>query len=308
VFARASTVEGAADQPASAVGDVSAAGVAAPIRAIPHARRLRRFFRIAALVWIIGIVGLALLAPVLPLPDPTQGGLGVARSPFGSHILGTDQLGRDELSRIVFGARTSIILSILSVVIAMVTGVTAGLLAGYFRGKADLIIVAIGDIVLAFPGLVLLLVISALAGPTIPNLIGAIAFFLFPTFMRLARANALNIAQREFVLAARGVGAREIRIAMREVLPNVIPAVRSYALAAIGLVLVIEGSLSFLGLGIQPPTPAWGSMIADGRLLFDRAPQLILIPSLVMFLTVLSLFTMSEGRATDILRPMRLGA
>lgn len=265
-----------------------------------------RFTRILASSWLILIISFALLAPILPIPDPKAGGLGVGQQPFGDFILGTDHLGRDMFSRIVFGARMSLFIGVLSVGIAMTVGVGIGLFAGYLRGKLDTGVTAVADVVAAFPGLVFLLVISSLAGSSIRNLILAIALFQFPMFIRLGRASTINYAQREFVSAAKGLGARDLHIATREILPNVIPAVTAYALAAIGIVFVVEGSLSFLGFGIQPPTPAWGSMIAAGRPHLVRTPHIVLVPATVLFLTVLSFNALADARRTGG-RPLRLG-
>lgn len=269
-------------------------------------RKRRRYFRALAALWLLILIGLALLAPVLPLRDPASGGLGVAQRPFGDYILGTDQVGRDMFSRTVFGARTSIWIAGSSVGIAMTLGVGIGLFAGYIRGKFDTVALAIADIILAFPGLVLLMVVAALAGPSLRNLVLAIAVFQFPTFIRLGRASTVSFAEREFVHAARGLGASGFRVATREVLPNVIPAVSAYAFAATGVVFVVEGSLSFLGLGVQPPTAAWGSMISTGRPMLPSAPHIVLVPAIVLFLTVLSFNLLADARR-GAGRPPRLG-
>jgi peptide/nickel transport system permease protein len=161
-------------------------------------------------------------------------------------------------------------------------------------------------VILAFPGIVLLTVVVALLGPSLRNLIAAIAFITIPPFMRLARANTLVYAEREFVRAARGLGARGMRITVREILPNILPALSAYAFAQVGVVFVLEGSLDFLGLGVQPPTPSWGDMIASGRTLITSAPQLVLIPGITLFLTVLAFNALSEGWG-GAGRPRKLG-
>jgi peptide/nickel transport system permease protein len=261
----------------------------------PGRRRRLGLVKIIALFWVVLIVGAALLAPLLPL-HPDSGGLGVAARPFGGNgLLGTDELGRDELSRLIYGARISLLIACVSVGIALVVGVTLGLSAGYFRGKFDACINAVIDVILAFPGIVLLTVVVALIGPSLRDLIAAIAFITIPPFMRLARANTMVYAEREFVRAARGLGARGVRIALREILPNILPALSAYAFAQIGLVFVLEGSLDFLGLGVQPPTPSWGDMIASGRTLITSAPQLVVIPGITLFLTVLAFNALSDG-------------
>ncbi|WP_052711037.1 ABC transporter permease [Pseudofrankia sp. DC12] len=262
--------------------------------AVPPRRRRPSVVRTVAAAWVLLVVGMAVLAPVLPLPGYAQGSLAIARPPSAHHLLGTDQLGRDMLSRVVSGAQTSLLVGVLSVGLALVVGVALGLVAGYYGGKADAVVTAVGDVILSVPGLVFLMVISALAGSSVRTLVIGIALFTFPTFMRLARANTMTFARREFVLAAQGLGARDARVMRREVLPNVLPSVLAYAFAALGLVLVIEGSLSFLGLGVQPPRPSWGNMIADGRPFLSSRPHIVLIPAVTLFLTVLACNALAE--------------
>ncbi len=292
----------AADGPSALLEDAHAAaedvddfddvdGISSPKR-----RRRLRIFRKLAVTWIVVLIGSAILAPVLPLRDPELGGLPAAHPPYSGAWLGTDQLGRDILSRVIYGGRTSLYVTALAVGLALVLGVGVGLFAGYFRGKLDTIATGVADIILAFPSLLLLIVISALAGPTVKNLIIGMAVLKFPTFVRLGRANSMAATQREYVLAAQGLGARDRRVAMREVLPNVLPAIGAYTFAAVGQVFVLEGAISFLGLGIQPPTPAWGSMISAGRPFLEFAPHIVLVPAGALFLTVLSFNALADAR------------
>ena len=264
----------------------------------PAAGRPRRrpWFRWFAIAWLVVLLSLAIAAPWLPMPDPTEGGLGIAKPPSADRIFGTDQIGRDIFSRVVYGARTSLFVGITSVGIAAILGVLIGVFAGYFGGKLDTLTTAVADVILAFPGLVLLLAVVVLVGPAVRNLVFAFVVFQLPTFIRLSRASAIAFAQRTFVLAARGLGARQWRVALVEILPNVVPAVSAYAMAAVGIVFVSEGSLSFLGLGIQPPTPAWGSMVAAGRPRVDTAPHISLVPATVLFITVLCFNALSDMR------------
>lgn len=280
------------------VSDVALPDVTAVVDSPVDVRRRapRQVLTWAAPAWVSLLVALAVLAPVLPIPDPNVGGIPVSARPFGDHFLGTDQLGRDMLSRIIWGARTSLTMAVLAVGLAILVGVPLGLLAGYFRGKVDAVVVAVSDIMLAFPGLVLLLVIAAVVGPSTRNLVLASALFQVPTYIRITRANTMAFAQREFVAASRGLGAGEVRIAVLDVLPNVLPSVRAYALASCGIVFIVEGSLSFLGLGVQPPTPAWGSMIEAGRPQLERAPHQVLVPAVVLFVTVLAFNALAERR------------
>jgi peptide/nickel transport system permease protein len=287
-------------------GAVQAIG-ATPDEDEPGPKVRRRIARLLALAWLALVAVLALIIPLLPAPKPGVSVGKIAASPFGHYLLGTDQLGRDIFSRVCWGARISIEVAGLSTVIAFVVGVGLGLLAGYFRGFLETVIGGIADLSLAFPGLVLLLVLTSIRGASAHILIIALAILLTPTFVRLGRANTLAFMQREFVLAARSLGARHRRIMLREVLPNVLPSVSVYALTAAASVFVVEGSLSFLGLGIPPPTPSWGSMIAGGQQeLLQHHPHMVLVPSVVLFLTVLSLNVLGNSRqdAGDRSRPV----
>jgi peptide/nickel transport system permease protein len=270
--------------------------------------RRRGVLATVALGWLVLLVGMVVLAPVLPLPDPTEGGTNVFSPPLDGNLLGTDHLGRDVLSRTVYGARTSLVVAIAATAIALAVGVPLGLAAGFFGKKVDTVVVGLSDIMLAFPSMILLLVIAAMAGASVRNLIIGIAFIELATYIRITRANAIAFSQREFVSASRGLGARELRIAVREVLPNVVPAIKTYAIAAMGLVFLVEGALSFLGLGIQPPTPVWGSMIDGGRPHLERAPYLVLVPSIAMFLTILSFNVLAEKRPGADSRTARLAS
>ncbi|HWD24571.1 MAG TPA: ABC transporter permease [Acidimicrobiales bacterium] len=256
----------------------------------------RQVGRLLAIMWLTTVVALALLIPILSVPSPAVStGVFDAR-PFGHYLLGTDELARDEFSRLVWGARTSLEVCFVTITIAMLVGTTLGLLAGYFRGKTDTAIAGLTDLVLAIPGLVFLLVLTVVFRPSTNTLMIGIAVLLTPTFVRLSRANTIAWAEREFVRAAHVLGARNRRVILREVLPNVMPSVLTYAVIAGGYVLVIEGSLSFLGLGIPPPTPSWGSMIADGETYMQNAPQLVLVPAVCLFLTVMSTNVLGNSR------------
>jgi len=204
------------------------------------------------------------------------------------HLLGTDTLGRDIVSRLAYGARVSLSVGLISPVIGLVLGGILGMLAGYYRGRLEAVIVGVMDAILAFPGLVLLLAITFYLGASLQNIIIALGILTIPAFCRVARANTLTFAEREFIQAARALGEKEMSILIREILPNVIMPMIVYALLVVAFMIVIEGALSFLGLGVPPPTPSWGGMIAEGREVLEEAPHVSMIPSFVMFLTVLS--------------------
>jgi peptide/nickel transport system permease protein len=257
--------------------------------------------------WLALVVLLAVLADVLPFHDPTSPGVGPAREgPFGETVLGTDALGRDMLARTVHGARVSLIVGFSSIAAGLLIGGTIGLLAGYFRGRFETIAMGAVDVLLAFPALVLGLALVSFLGPSLATVTLAIAVLSIAPIARIIRANTLTFAQREFVLAARTLGAKNRRIIVSEILPNVLPAALSFALVAVAVAIVSEGALAFLGLSVPAPRPTWGSMINEGRTILEDAPHVSFVPSGVMFLTVLALnfagdslrarFDVREGR------------
>ena len=193
------------------------------------------------------------------------------------------------LSRLVHGARVSVVISLTAVSIGMLIGGSLGILAGYFRGRFERALMAVLDVILAFPWLVLLLALVAFIGQSLMAISLAIGLLWIPAYARVARANTLSVVQREYVLAARAMGASTLRILLREVLPNVILPVLAYGLVAMGLVVIVESALAFLGLSVEAPQPTWGGMIAEGKRHLAIAPHVALVPSITMFLTVLSL-------------------
>ncbi len=248
-----------------------------------------------AWAWLGAVVLAAVFAPLLPLWDPT---IPDYRNVFGgitpTHWLGGDTLGRDTFSRVVYGARASLLVGICAVGIGAIVGGVLGMIAGYFGGRTERVLAWATDVVLAFPGLVLIIAIVAILGANLPHLIGGLAILSVPTFIRLTRATTLVVAQREYVQAARAYGCKPLRIIAKEIAPNVVLPVAAYAFIMIGTFIVVEGSLSFLGLGIPPPTPSWGGMIAGGRAELLRFPHISLFPAAVMFLTVLSINYIGE--------------
>ena len=254
-------------------------------------RRRRRLSNIfwAAAAWIAVVVLAAILANLLPIPSPTEMDMLARRMPPDArHWLGTDGLGRDMLSRLVFGARTSLTVGLLAPMIGLLFGAALGMLAGYFCGKFEALAMGGMDALLAFPPLVLVLAITAYLGQSVLNLSMTIGFLSIPPFARVARAATLTLAQREFVTAARALGATHARILLRELLPNVALPLLAFFLLAVAVTIVVEGALSLLGLGVPPPTASWGSMIGEGRESLDIAPWLAFLPASVLFLTVLS--------------------
>ena len=265
-----------------------------PAPATPRAavRPKRPIVYWTSLCWIFTLTAAAITAGFLPLKDPNRSDFSrIAEGPSWTHWLGTDEVGRDIFARVVFGARVSLLIGVVSVILGMVVGGLLGMAAGYVKGRVEGVIVTVTDALLAFPALVLLLTLAAVFGQNLPTLIFGLALLTVPTFIRLTRANTLVVAQREFVTAAKAYGSKSHRVMMRDVAPNVIMPLMAYCFIIAGVVIVAEGSLSFLGLGLPPPTASWGGMIAGGRIDLDTTPHIALIPSMIMFITVLA-FTM----------------
>jgi peptide/nickel transport system permease protein len=257
----------------------------APVR---RKRRLGGLF-IAAIAWIALVALAAIFANILPIPSPTDIDLlGKRAPPSAEHWLGNDQLGRDVLSRLIYGGRVSLTVGLLAPVIGVTLGGALGMLAGYFRGRLETFVTGGVDVLLAFPPLVFALAVTTYLGQSILNITLVIGILSVPAFTRVARAVTLSLSEREFVTAARALGATHSRILLRELLPNVALPLVAFFLLGVAVTIVVEGALSFLGLGVPPPTSSWGSMIGEGRESLDIAPWLAFLPALVMFFTVLS--------------------
>lgn len=246
--------------------------------------------------WLLLVLGCAIAADWLPLPSPTDMDFAAAeQGPSAAHLLGADLDGRDILSRLAHGARVSLAVSLVAPLIGLVFGSALGLLAAWYGGPLRTAILALLDAMLAFPSLVFALGLTVVLGPSVQNVTLALGVMSIPAFARIARANALPLIGREFVLAARTAGASDLQIMLREILPNMRMSLLTYALTIMSVMIVAEGSLSFLGVGVPPPTPSWGGMIAEGRESLERVPHASLIPAAAMFLTVLSLNLLGDG-------------
>ena len=255
---------------------------------VKRTRRLGPLFWVA-IAWIILVLAAAGFVDVLPLPSPTDMDMLERRAPASAlHWLGTDGLGRDELARLIHGARISLIVGLCAPVIGIAIGGALGMLAGYFRGRFETLVVGSMDVLLAFPPLILVLAVTAYLGQSLLYLTCILGVLGIPTFLRVARAATLTLARREFVIAAQALGATHARILLRELLPNVFLPLVAFFLLGVAVFIVVEGALSFLGLGVPPPISSWGSMIGEGRESLDVAPRLAFIPAIAMFLTVLS--------------------
>lgn len=262
------------------------------------------------LLVLVLVVGACVFGPLLGvLPDPNAQDLSRAGATLGTpgHPLGADALGRDLLARCLSGGRISLLVGVGAVALGAVVGGALGVLAGYLRGATDTVISRFVDMLLAFPALVLAIVVATYLGPSVRNVILAIGFFTVPAFVRLARATALSVRERESVLAAKLAGARSGYIIVRHVVPNVLASLLSYGLLMIGTAMILEASLSFLGLGVQPPAASWGSMIAAGKADIADAPHIALVPGAFLFLTVVVLNLAADALQVRLDRRTRQG-
>jgi peptide/nickel transport system permease protein len=236
---------------------------------------------------VLTLIAVAALAPVLSPHNPvTQRLEGALAPPSWSYPLGGDEFGRDVLSRLIHGSRISLGVAALSVGIALSLGTLAGLVAGFRRDWTDMVIMRVMDALLTVPSLVLALAIAAALGPGSRNAAIAIALVYIPHFARLVRAQVLSLAEREFVASARALGASENRILLRHVLPNVLPSVVILAAINAGFAIMWEASLSFLGVGVQPPTPSWGAMLRTGYPYMEHAPWIAIAPGAAILIAV----------------------
>ena len=274
----------------------SAVGVLAAPRRVTQEAGARAFFRrvrrtrlaVVGLAIIATVVGCALLAPVISPYDPVRQRLTEAlQGPSAAHLLGTDENGRDVLARVIYGSRVSLQAGVISVSLALVVGVTLGLVSGYFRGWVDDLVMRAMDALLSFPALVLALAITAALGPGLRNAMIAIGVVYTPIYARLTRGQVLSVREREYIEAARASGAGHVRIMARHVFPNVIAPLIVQASLSVALAILAEASLSFLGLGVQPPEPSWGSMVNTGKNYLDQAPWMSFAPGAAILLTVM---------------------
>jgi peptide/nickel transport system permease protein len=263
-------------------------------------RALRRLFRRKGAVLGLAIIALfvaaALLAPLLAPYDPTaQSWTTVRKAPSWLHWFGTDDVGRDTLSRVIFGARASLLAGVISVCIAVGIGVPLGLAAGYLGGFVDGLLSRLTDAMLACPYLILAIALAAFLGPSLGNAMIAIGIATTPIFVRLTRGQVMMVKVEDFVEAARMVGNPRWRIALVHILPNILPALAVQASLSIAAAIIAEASLSFLGLGQQPPDPSWGSMLNAAQRFLSNAPWLAIFPGLAIFLTVMSFNLLGDG-------------
>ena len=265
----------------------------------------RRRGAMIGLVVVVGFVVAALFAPWLAPFDPVETSWSAIRqAPSAAHWFGTDDIGRDVLSRIVWGTRASLLAGVVAVSIAVALGVPIGMTAGSVGGVVDALISRLTDAFLACPFLILAIALAAFLGPNLTNAMIAIGVSATPIFVRLTRAQVINVKIEEYIEAARALGNSPLRIAWRHVLPNILAPVIVQATLAIAAAIIAEASLSFLGLGQQPPAPSWGSMLNTAKNYVDNAPWMAIWPGLAIFFLVLSFNLLGDG-LRDALDPRR---
>lgn len=255
----------------------------------PVSRRLQNIWLWLAAAWLAVIVAFALLAPVLGfVNDPYDLTLEIKKGPNGSFWFGTDNLSRDVFARVVWGARLSLLIAFVSTLIGTVIGGVMGLVSGYFKGWIDDVIGSAINILLSLPALMFAMLIVTVMEQSLRNVIIAVSILSIPAVARVARAQTIRFADREFVTAAKGMGARHLRIVFREILPNILPVMMSFAFLAFGIVIISEGALSYIGKSVPSPSITWGAIIASGKNHLEDAPHIIIFPALVLFLTLLA--------------------
>jgi peptide/nickel transport system permease protein len=283
---------------------VSQASVRAPPERAPGV--LHRVPKLP-LAFVVLAVALALLAPFLGLPDPTAGDVSDRMLPpsilaDNGHILGTDRLGRDMLSRLVYGARVSLSVALLGIAITALIGVTIGAVAGMSGGLTESLLMRFADIGLAIPGFLFAIFLAAIFGPSFRNIVVVVVLLLWPQYARVTRSEVIQIKYREYIALARIANVPTWKILVRHVLPNVSPSLLVLATFHVGFVIMIEASLSYLGAGIPPPNPSWGVMISDGQAFIEISWWLAVIPGLAIMGTVLS-WNMLGDWLRDVLDP-----
>lgn len=274
---------------------VEPVAVAAPSRVLTARRPLRRRMRDLEL-WIpAGFLVILILACfvwplVYPVPKPTLGNAVPNLPPFSAgHLFGTDQTGNDVFSRILYGGRVSLEVGFGSAAVGLVVGGGLGAIAAYYRGLLEATVMRLLEIFLAFPSLVLAIVVASYLGPSEMHVIWAISFFTVPYFARLARANTLQVREQTYIRAAQLMGTPDRRTLLRHVAPNIVPPLMTFGLLGVGFSIIIEAALSYLGLGVPPPNPSWGNMISQGQQNLTSHPDLVIIPSAFLFACVLAI-------------------
>ena len=242
-----------------------------------------------AAFWLALVIFFALFSPFMGfLPDPGRPSLNAKQAPTWSALFGTDELGRDMFSRVVWGSRLSLLIALASTAFGTIVGGLLGLFSGYFKGWTDDIIGGAVNVMLSLPALMFAMLIVTVMEQNLRNVIIAVSILSTPAVARVARAQTVRFADREFVTAAKGMGARRVRIIFREILPNILPVMMSFAFLAFAIVIIAEGALSFIGKSVPAPDITWGGILATGSRHLQDSPHLTIFPALVIFLTLLS--------------------
>jgi peptide/nickel transport system permease protein len=267
-------------------------------------KMLRKPLGALGLLIVLSLVIVAIFAPQIAPYGPRQADfMAMLQAPDGTYLLGTDELGRDVLSRLIWGARASLQAGLIAVLLAAGIGVPIGLVSGYFRGPLDeYVVMRLTDAMMAFPVIVLALALTAILGPSLQTAMVAIGIVYAPIFIRLARAQTLSVRETEYVEAARALGNRHLGIMLKHVLPNIASPLIIQMSVSMATAILVESALSFLGLGVQPPTPSWGSMLRIGTNYMQEAPWIAFWPGLAIFITVLGINLFGDA-LRDVLDP-----
>jgi peptide/nickel transport system permease protein len=264
---------------------------------------LRRPSAVIGMAIIALLLFLALFGPLVAPDDPAaQDTANRLQGPSGAHLLGTDYLGRDLLSRLIVGTRIAFEIAVPTVALALIVGLTLGIAGGYLGGKTDAVVLFVADFLAAFPGLVLALAVIALLGPSVPNLIGVLAISIIPSYARVSRASVLAVKENQFVMAERALGASPLRIATVHILPNIAAPLLILVAMDIPLVMVAEAGLSFLGLGVPPPEPSWGSILSAGFEHVRESTWSVLSAAVALGVTMVA-FTLVAEALRDVTDP-----
>jgi peptide/nickel transport system permease protein len=286
-------------QPLAAEASARRAGLLARAWRVGRRRPAALVGALVVLLFVIMAVGAPWLAPSDPVRTDWSK---IRKAPSWAHPFGTDDLGRDGLSRVVWGARISMQAGVFSILLAMLVGVPIGLCAGYYRGALDQVIMRLTDAWLAFPFLILAIGLVTILGPSLTNATLAIGLGATPTYIRLTRGLVLSISQEDYVNGARALGAGDRRVMARHILPNIVSAILVQATVAVPTAIIAEAVLSFLGLGVQPPAPSWGTMLNAAQQFLEQAPWMAYWPGLAIFLLALS-FNLAGDGLRDVLDP-----
>lgn len=259
-------------------------------------RLLKNKLALVGLIIVILQILMAIFAPMITVHDPIRQNLGSSQLPVFSegHWLGTDNYGRDVWSRIVFGARISLVVGIIAVTLGLIGGVVLGMLAGFYP-KLDAVIMRIVDLLFSFPGILLAMLIIAILGTSLVNVAIAISIWSIPTCARIVRGSVLSIKEKEYIMAMRSMGASDLRIMARHIMPNITAPIIVFATMRMATAILSTAALSYLGLGAQPPTPEWGAMISQGQAFMFSSPHLTIVPGIAIMLTVFAFNVLGDG-------------